>query len=71
MTLHVLHAEQDANERHEDPVNLVKQDLLRCLTRFTASEWAGARRAAFPACAHFGLGSFKNGTDGKWPQSEY
>ncbi len=35
------------SKRREDPVNLVKQDLLPvpCLTRFT--EWAGARRAAF------------------------
>ena len=47
------------SKRREDPVNLVKQDLLPCLTRFT--EWAGARRAAFLRAFRNGIGrNFKN-----------
>ena len=59
------------SKRREDPVNLVKQDLLPCLTRFT--EWAGARRAAFLRTFRVWSGIFKNTTDGnlKWPPSEF
>ncbi len=44
------------SKRREDPVNLLKQDLLPCLTRFT--EWAGARRAAFLRTFRVWIGEF-------------
>jgi hypothetical protein len=48
------------SKRREDPVNLVKHDLLPCLTRFT--EWAGRgarpRRAAFLRTFRVWIGEF-------------